>query len=151
MPHSPAKTPSRDELLRIYAKPRTIAVVGASDTAGKPAHDIPLYLKSQGYRIVPVNPRGGEILGKKAFASLSDVDVPIDIVEVFRPPEEAETVAREAVAVGATVLWFQPDTESDEALSAVANKDIVVVTGRCMGVTHGLLGLGPGPHPRRDR
>lgn len=149
MPRTPVKAPSREDLLRIYAKPKTIAVVGASDTSGKPAHDIPRYLKSQGYRIVPVNPRGGEIVGERAFASLREVDVPIDIVEVFRPPDEAETVAREAVAVGAKVLWFQPDTQSDEALRAVADSGVTVVTGRCMGVTHGLLGLGPGPHPRK--
>ena len=150
MPHSPANAPSREDLLRIYSKPKTIAVVGASDTRGKPAHDIPLYLKGQGYRIVPVNPRGGEILGEKAFASLRDVDGPIDIVEVFRPPEEAEGVAREAVAAGAKILWFQPDTESDEAVKAMADEHILVVTGRCMGVTHRELGLGPGPEGDRS-
>ena len=149
MARSSVRALSRGDLLRIYAKPKTIAVVGASDTRGKPAHDIPLYLKSQGYTIIPVNPRGGEILGEPAFASLREVNSPIDIVEVFRPPDEAERVAREAVAVGARVLWFQPDTESDEALRAVADSDITVVTRRCMGVTHGLLGLGPGPHPRK--
>src|SRR6266545_612550 len=79
--HSPVKQPSHDELLRIYAQPKTIAVVGASAEAGKPAHDIPRYLQSQGYRIVPVNPRGGEILGERAFPSLRDVDIPIDIVD----------------------------------------------------------------------
>jgi len=138
--------PTRDELLRIYAQPKTIAVVGASDTAGKPAHDIPLYLQSQGYRIIPVNPRGGAVLGERAFASLRDVDVPIDVVEVFRPPREAEAVARDAVAIGAKVLWFQPGTDSDEAVRAVADSGITIVTRRCMGTTHGLLGLGPGPH-----
>jgi len=149
MPHSPVKQPSHEELLRIYAQPKTIAVVGASDTVGKPAHDIPLYLQSQGYRIIPVNPRGGEILGERAFPSLRDVDVPIDIIEVFRPQREAEAVARDAVAVGAKVLWFQPGTDSDAAVRAVADSGITIVTGRCMGVTHGLLGLGPGPHPSR--
>lgn len=148
MPRSPVGAPSREELLRIYEQPKTIAVVGASDTSGKPAHDIPLYLKAQGYRIVPVNPRGGEILGERAFASLRDVDAPIDVVEVFRPPDEAERVAREAMAVGAKVIWFQPDTQSEDALRAVADSGITVVTGRCMGVTHGVLGLGPGPHTR---
>jgi uncharacterized protein len=149
MPHSPVPAPTHEDLLRIYEKPKTIAVVGASDTPGKPAHDIPRYLQSQGYRIIPVNPRGGEILGEPAFASLREVDAPIDIVEVFRPPSEAEAVAREAVAVGAKVLWFQPDTESDEAVRAVADSGITIVTHRCMGVTHGLLGLGPGPHQKR--
>lgn len=148
MPRSSVRAPSREELLRIYTQPKTIAVVGASDTEGKPAHDIPLYLKSQGYRIIPVNPRGGEILGEPAFATLRDVDAPIDVVEVFRPPDEAERVAREALAVGAKALWFQPETHSDEALRAVADSGLTVVTDRCMGVTHRQLGLGPGPHPR---
>jgi predicted CoA-binding protein len=145
MPDSLAKDPTREELLRIFEQPKTIAVVGASTTVGKPAHDIPFYLQSQGYRIIPVNPRGGEILGEPAFASLRDIDVPIDVVEVFRPPEEAEAVAREAVAVGAKVLWFQTGTDSDEALRAVADSGVTVITRRCMGVTHGMLGLGPGP------
>ncbi len=148
MPHSRVTEPSHEELLRIYALPKTIAVVGASTAVGKAAHDIPQYLQSQGYRIVPVTPRGGEILGARAFPSLRDVDLPIDVVEVFRPPKEAEAVARDAVAIGAKVLWFQPGTDSDEAVLAVANSGVTIVTGRCMGVTHGLLGLGPGPHPR---
>jgi len=140
--------PSRDDLLSIFAQPKTIAVVGASSTVGKPGHDIPRYLQSQGYRIVPVNPRGGEILGELAFESLRDVDVPIDVVEVFRPPEEALAVARDAIAVGAKVLWFQKGTDSDEGVAAASDAGLMVVRKRCMGVTHGLLGLGPGPHAR---
>ena len=141
MPHSRVTEPSHEELLRIYALPKTIAVIGASTAVGKPAHDIPRYLQSQGYRIVPVNPRGGEILGARAFPSLRDVDLPIDVVDVLRPPQEAEAVARDAVAIGAKILWFQPGTDSGEAVLAVANSGITIVTGRCMGVTHGLLGL----------
>jgi len=148
MPQSRVKVPSRDELLRIYAQPKTIAVVGASERVGKAAHDIPRYLQSQGYRIVPVNPRGGEILGEHAFASLREVNLPIDIVEVFRPPAEAEAIARDAVAVGATVLWFQLGTDNDAAATLAEAGGLTVVRRRCMGVTHGLLGLGPGPHAR---
>ena len=148
MPNSPANAPSHEELLRIYAQPKTIAVVGASDRVGKPGHDIPRYLQSQGYRIVPVNPRGGEILGEHAFASLREVNVPVDVVDVFRPPNEAEAIARDAVAIGAKVLWFQQGTDTDEAAAVAAEAGITVVRRRCMGVTHGLLGLGPGPHPR---
>ena len=92
---------TRETLLRIYQETETIAVVGASTTEGKPGHDIPLYLQSQGFRIIPVNPRGGRILGEPSFASLRDVDVPVDVVDVFRPPEEAETIARDAIAIGA--------------------------------------------------
>jgi len=148
MPHSRVKQPTHEELLRIYAQPKTIAVVGASTTVGKPAHYIPRYLQSQGYRIVPVNPRGGEILGERAFRSLREVDVPIDVVDVFRPPEEAAAVARDAIAIGAKVLWFQEGTDSDEGVAAATDAGLTVITKRCMGVTHGLLGLGPGPHSR---
>ena len=140
--------PSHEDLLRIFAQPKTIAVVGASSTVGKPGHDIPRYLQSQGYRIVPVNPRGGEILGERAFESLRDVDIPIDVVEVFRPPEEALAVARDAIAIDAKVLWFQKDTDGDEGVTVAADAGLTVITKRCMGVTHGLLGLGPGPHSR---
>lgn len=142
------KAPSREELLNIFALPKTITVVGASASAGKPAHDIPRYLQSQGYRIVPVNPRGGEILGVRAFASLRDLEVPVDVVDVFRPPAEAAAIARDAVALGAKVLWFQSGTDTDEAAAIAADGGLAVIRRRCMGVTHGLLGLGPGPHPR---
>jgi predicted CoA-binding protein len=144
-PSPPPGQPDRAELLAIYRRARTIAVVGASRSAGKPAHDIPSYLQSQGYRVVPVNPAGGTILGEPAYPSLQAVDVPIDVVDVFRPPDEAEAVAREAVAVGAPVLWFQPGTEAEAAVRLAADAGLTVVARRCMGATHGELGLGPGP------
>jgi uncharacterized protein len=135
----------RDALLRIYRQTRTIAVVGASANPQKPAHKIPAYLRSQGYRIVPVNPRGGELLGERAYRSLLEVPGPVDVVDVFRPPAEAETVARDAVAVGAKVLWFQPGTHTEKAVRLAAEAGLEVVADRCMGETHGELGLGPGP------
>ena len=137
---------TRETLLRIYEETNTIAVVGASTTNGKPGHDIPEYLQSQGYRIVPVNPRGGEILGERSYPSLRDVDVHVDVVDVFRPPEEAEAIAREAIAIGARTLWFQPGTHTDEAVALARAAGLTVVAKRCMGVTHGWLRLGPGPH-----
>ncbi len=146
MSPSPLNEPTHDELLHIYAQPKTIAVVGASDRAGKPAHDIPRYLKSQGYRIVPVNPNSAEVLGEHAFPSLREIDIPIDVVDVFRPARDAESVARDAIAIGAKVLWFQPGTDTDGAAAAATEAGLTVIRRRCMGVTHGLLGLGPGPH-----
>lgn len=137
---------TREMLLRIYEETKTIAVVGASTTDGKPGHDIPQYLQTQGYRIIPVNPQDGEILGERAFRSLHDVDEPVDVVEVFRPPEEAEAIARDVIAIGAKVLWFQPGTHANEAVALARRAGLVVSIKRCMGVTHGWLGLGPGPH-----
>jgi predicted CoA-binding protein len=137
--------PSRQDLLSIYEQTRTIAVVGASANERKAAHIIPKYLQSQGYRIIPVNPRGGEILGERVYPSLEEIDVPVDVVDVFRPPAEAESIAREAVGIGADVLWFQLGTHTTEAIRLAAGAGLTVVAGRCMGATHGELGLGPGP------
>lgn len=137
--------PPDDELRQIYAETRNIAVVGASNDTSKPAGNIPSYLKSQGFKIFPVNPRGGEILGEKAYTSLEEIQEPIDVVDVFRPAEETPPIAKEAVAIGAKTLWLQAGIESEEAKRIASEGGLKVVMGICMGATHGRLGLGPGP------
>ena len=127
---------SDEELLRIFREARTIAVVGASMHDHKPSHFVPRYLQEQGYRIVPVNPRGGEIFGEAVYRRLEDVDVPLDVVEVFRPPAEAETVARSAVASGARVLWFQLGTHTAEAVRLAEQAGVTVVVDHCMMPEH---------------
>lgn len=135
----------RDLLLSIYRTTRTIAVVGASASEGRPAHDIPKYLHEQGYRVVPITPRPGVLFDETTLPSLDALTEPPDVVEVFRPPEEAEAVARAAIAAKAKVLWFQNGTETREAIRIARDTGLTVVFGRCMGVTHAELGLGPGP------
>lgn len=135
----------RERLAGIFAETKTIAVVGASADPSKPAHSIPRYLQRQGYRILPVNPRGGELLGEPVARSLAEVDGPVDVVEMFRPAEEAPRIAREAVEVGAKVLWLQLGIVSQEARQVAEAAGLTVVMDRCMGETHGRLGLGPGP------
>jgi len=139
------RNPSDDELRTIYDRVATIAVVGASDNPGKPAFAIPRQLKDLGYRIVPVNPKGGEILGERAYRSLDDVDVPIDAVDVFRPAEETPEIARQAVKAGAKVLWLQEGIVSDEAARIAREGGLTAVMGICMGATARRLGIG-----RRD-
>jgi predicted CoA-binding protein len=136
---------STDDLKRIYADTKTIAVVGASSDEAKPAHTIPRYLQGQGYKIVPVSPKGGECLGERVYPSLSEVDVPIDVVDVFRPSEEVPAIARDAVAKGAKVLWMQSGIASEEGTRIAEEAGLEVVEDRCMGATHRQLGLGPGP------
>ena len=137
------ENPPEQELRRIYADTRTIAVVGASADPEKAAHTVPEYLQSMGYRIVPVNPRGGEVLGERVYESLADVDVPVDVVEVFRPPREVPEIARNAVAIGASVLWMQPGIVSQEAAALAQDEGMTVAMDICMRATHLLLGLGP--------
>ena len=144
------KAAERELLLRIYAETRTIAVVGASADESKAAHQIPRYLQAQGYQIVPVNPRGGQLFGERVFRSLGEIDVPVDVVDVFRPAEEAPEIARQAIAIGAKVLWLQLGIVSEEARQIVEAAGLTLVMNRCMGATHALLGLGPGPHAPTD-
>ncbi len=138
-----------EEMRQIYADTKTIAVVGASADKLKPSHTIPRYLQTQGYRIIPVNPKGGQILGEPVRERLTDIEEPIDVVDVFRPSEETPDVARDAVKVGAKVLWLQQGISSEEADRIATEGGLKVVMNRCMGETHYELSLGPGP--RGDR
>ena len=138
-------TPTEDELRAIYAETKTIAVVGASADESKPSHRIPRYLQSQGYRIIPVSPKGGEILGEHVYATLEEIEEPVDVVDVFRPAEEAPGIVRSAIGIGAKVVWLQSGIESIEAEEIADEAGIKIVMDRCMGVTHRHLGLGPGP------
>jgi uncharacterized protein len=136
---------SKDEIKQIYEETKTIAVVGASTDESKPSHRIPKYLQSQGFKIIPVSPKGGECLGEKVYAKLADIPEPVDVVDVFRPAEETPQIARDAVAIGAKVLWLQSGIANDEAEGIAEAAGLKVVMDRCMGATHRQLGLGPGP------
>jgi predicted CoA-binding protein len=138
--------PGDAALREIFARARTIAVVGASHREDRAAHRIPAYLQGQGYRIVPVNPRGGELFGEPVVATLRDVDVPVDVVDVFRRAGETPEVARDAVAVGASVLWLQEGISNEEAAAIARAGGLAVVMDLCMAATHRRLGL---ERPRR--
>ena len=102
-------TPEDRELRALLGDVRTIAVVGLSSKANRPSFGVASYLQEHGYRIIPVNPNEIEVLGERAFASLLDLPASssVDVVDVFRRAEETPAVARDAVAIGAKVLWLQ--------------------------------------------
>ena len=91
-------------------------------------------------------PAAARSSGNACTRHCAEIDEHVDAVDVFRPSEEAEGIARDTIAMGARVLWFQPGTHTEEAASLGHDAGLTVVTRRCMGVTHGWLGLGPGPH-----
>jgi predicted CoA-binding protein len=136
--------PPEDELRRLYAESKTIAVVGCSGQWPKPSHVVPAYMQAEGYRIVPVNPNEDELLGERCVASLEDVPEPIDIVNVFRPAPEVPAIAHAAVESGASCLWIQNDIVSPEAARIAADGGLLVVMDSCIGIMHGDLGLGIG-------
>ena len=128
--------PTEDQLIGIYRTTRTIAVVGASTDPGKPAHRIPAYLQSAGFRIIPVNPAGGELFGEPVVVSLGEISDRVDVVDVFRPAAETPAIARDAVALGAKVLWLQEGITSAEAAGIARQGGLTVVMDLCMGATH---------------
>lgn len=118
----------------ILERSSTITVVGIARTTDKPSGSVPAALQSRGFRIVPVNPKADEVLGQRAYASLADVTEPVDVVEVFRPAEEAPEIARQAVAIGAKALWLQLGIVSDEARRIAEDAGLDFVQDRCMAV-----------------
>ncbi|MHB1595323.1 MAG: CoA-binding protein [Streptosporangiaceae bacterium] len=110
----------------------TITVVGASASPGKAAHDVPAAMRRHGWRIVPVNPRGGEILGEQAYRTLAGAPRPVGLVDVFRPADEAPGIARAAIAAGATALWLQLGIVSPQARAIAQRAGLAYVEDRCV-------------------
>jgi selenocysteine lyase/cysteine desulfurase/predicted CoA-binding protein len=135
-----------ERLRTLYERARTIAVVGCSSDRLAAGNYVPRYMRACGFQIVPVNPRHQELLDERCFAALTDIDRPVDVVQVFRRVEEAPAIAQDAVTIGATCLWLQLGLSSDEGARTARAGGMQVVMDRCMGVVHGQLGLGPGLH-----
>jgi predicted CoA-binding protein len=126
----------------ILLSARTIASVGVSSNQEKESYWIVLYLKEQGYRIIPVNPTADEILGEKAYPDLESVPEQIDVVQVFRKPEDVPPVVDSAIKVGAKVVWMQEGIVHEEAAQKAREAGLQVVMDACMRVTHRRL-IGP--------
>jgi predicted CoA-binding protein len=127
-------TAEEQELRVLLGDVHTIAVVGLSSRRGRPSFEVARYLQAHGYRIVPVNPNETEVLGEQAYPSLRDLPpgLAIDVVDVFRRAEQTPAVARDAVAIGAKVLWLQEDIISEEAASIATAGGLDVIMGVCI-------------------
>lgn len=121
---------------KILRTARTIATVGYSADPAKKAHEVPEYLYAQGYRVIPVNPKVGEALGEKGYASLADVPDAIDVVQVFRPSAEAGPIVDAAIAAGAKAVWMQIGVADEEAAARARAAGLDVVMNQCMKVQH---------------
>ena len=131
--------PSDAEMKQLMTAASTIAVVGASSNPERPSNGIMRKLLSVGYHVIPVNPRETEVLGERAYASLSDVPMPVDIVDVFRRPEYTPSIADEAVKIGAKALWLQMGVENEDAARRAKAGGLTVVMDSCIGTTHAVL------------
>jgi predicted CoA-binding protein len=115
---------------------KTIAVVGLSSNRRRPSYGVSEYMQSMGYRIVPVNPRETEVLGQKAFASLDDIPVPVDIVNVFRRSEFVPEIVDAAIRIGAKCVWMQEGVMHEEAAAKAREAGLEVVMNRCILKEH---------------
>ena len=122
----------------ILSKSKTIAMVGASQNWKRPSNFVMKYLQKHGYKIIPVNPRnaGESILGEKVFGNIKEIDGPIEIVDVFRPSNEAAEIAKDAIKVKAKVLWLQLDIRNEEAKKIVETNDIIYIENKCTKIEY---------------
>ena len=128
---------NNDQMMKeILLSAKTIASVGLSSNQQKESFWIVSYLKDQGYRIIPVNPTADEILGEKAYPDLSSIPEKVDVVQVFRKPEDVPPVVDEAIKVGAKVVWMQLGISNPEAAAKAEAAGLRVVQDRCMMEQH---------------
>ncbi len=123
-------------LKQILQTTRTIASVGVSSNPAKESYDIVNYLRDQRYRIFPVNPTADTILGEKAYPDLASIPEKIDVVQVFRRPEDVPPVVEQAIQIGAKVVWMQVGVINPEAAERAQAAGLHVVMNRCMRVDH---------------
>lgn len=125
---------------RILAASKTIALVGLSSERQKASHFVATYLQRAGYRVIPVNPRGGSVLGESIYPDLASVPVPLDLAVVFRRGQETVRVADQAIAAGVPRIWFQLRIPAGEAAERAAAAGLDVVIDKCIKMEHGRFG-----------
>jgi predicted CoA-binding protein len=123
----------RLEILRKY---RRIAMVGLSSNPFRPSHFAAIYLRAEGYRIIPVNPREQEVLGMKCYPSLRDIPEAVEVVDIFREPSAVPAIVEDAIAIGARVIWMQLGVIHEEAAERARSAGLQVVMDRCMKIEH---------------
>ncbi|HSF27764.1 MAG TPA: CoA-binding protein [Nitrosopumilaceae archaeon] len=125
-----------DEQIRKFYSLKNIAVVGMSKNPEKAAHYVPKYLADKGYNIIPVNPTTDEILDRKCYHEINEVNELIDIVDVFRPSDQVMPIVEEAIKKKPKVIWLQEGIHNKEAEELARNAGIEVVFNRCMLAEH---------------
>lgn len=128
-----------EKIGRILKENHVIAVVGLSANWYRPSFFAAKYLQDHGYRIIPVNPTYDEILGEKCYPSLLEIPEPVDVVQVFRKPEDVPPIVEQAVKIGAKVVWMQLGVINEKAAKIAEDAGLVVVMNRCMKIEHARL------------
>ena len=125
-----------DMMKEILLSTKTVASVGLSSSPAKVSLGVGEYLSSQGYRVIPVNPTVDELLGEKSYPDLESIPDKIDVVQVFRRPEDVPPVVESAIKIGAKVVWMQEGIVNEEAAQAARAAGLQVVMDACMRAKH---------------
>jgi len=129
-------TSAGDPASELLKSSRTIAVVGLSSRRHRPSHGVAEYLKSVGYRIIPVNPRETEVLGEKSYARLEDIPEHVDIVDIFRRSEFVPEIVESAIHIGARGVWMQEGVIHPEAAERARRAGLFVIMNACILKEH---------------
>lgn len=124
------------EMKDMFQTVRTIATVGFSTNPSRPGYYVPEYLMLKGYRVIPVNPTIQDALGQKAYPDLLSVPDRVDVVQIFRRPEDVPAIVEQAIKIGAKVIWMQIGATNPEAVKTAQAAGLGVVTDKCMMVEH---------------
>ena len=126
-------------LRRVFRDSRTLAVVGLSADWFRPSNFAAKYMQEHGYKVIPVNPKYAEILGEKCYPDLKSIPEPVDLVDVFRKPADCLSIAEDAVAIGAKVLWLQIGVINEEARRLAEAAGLTVIMDRCVKIEYARL------------
>ena len=133
------KNPENEQLKEILEQSKTIAVIGLSDNPERTSYQISKAMQNAGYKIIPVNPMVEEVLGEKAYDSLTDIDVPFDIINVFRRSEFLPDIAKEAAQTDGRIFWAQQGIVNEEAYNYLKEQGFTVIMDMCIKVVHSVL------------
>ena len=141
------QNPAPGEIKALLQRVKTVAVVGLSTDPDRPSYSVSSYLQGNGYRIVPVRPGGGEILGEKVYARLSDIPFAVDLVDHFRRSSEVGAHVDEAIRLRVPAIWMQEGVIDEAAAQRARDAGLTVVMDRCMLKEHRKAGLSSKPPP----
>lgn len=130
------RLPVVETLKSLFAEIRTIAVVGLSPKEARPSHQVARYLLEAGYTVIPVNPGQEEILGRKCYPDLQAIDHPVDVVDIFRRADQVEPIVRDAISIGARVIWMQQGIINEQAAKIAEQAGLMVIMDRCIKIDH---------------
>ena len=125
-----------NEMEKIFAESKIIAVVGLSSNPARPSYSVARYLQSQGYKIIPVNPNEKEILGEKCYPELVSIPQPVDCVDIFRRSEEVGPIVEQAIKIKAKIVWMQEGIINEDAAKKATEAGLTVVMDKCMYREH---------------